>query len=106
MKTLFLAVLAGTTLLLSCNSDNEDITESVNKNGSVETSVNVSHLDSTHDVLTTTHKIWVHYNICKTVLYRDTIPALGIEQTTAENDQGDTRNVKVKKDYEIYITVK
>ena len=106
MKPLPLAMLAGVVLLLSCNSDNEDITASVNKNGAVETSVTVSHLDSTHDVLVTTHKIWVHYNAYKTVLYRDTIPTLGAEQTMAENDNGDSRNIQVRKDYEIYITVK
>jgi hypothetical protein len=44
--------------------------------------------------------------VYKTVEYRDTIPALGTEDRLAENKEGDTRNVSVKKDYEIYITVK
>jgi hypothetical protein len=106
MKPLILALAAGTALLTSCGNRNEDITESVNKNGAIETAVSVSHLDSTHDVLTTSHKVWVHYNTYKTILYHDTIPALGNELTQAENEKGDTRDVQVKKDYEIYITVK
>ena len=93
--------------LASCSDDKkEDSTDTVNKAGSVETSVTVQHADSTHDVLLTTHKVWVNYNEYRTIVYRDTLPALGIENTTAENADGDTKNVSVKKDYEIFITVK
>jgi hypothetical protein len=66
----------------------------------------VQHADSAHDVLVTTHKIWANLAEYKTIVYRDTIPALGTENATAENADGDTRNVNVKKDYEIFITVK
>jgi hypothetical protein len=31
---------------------------------------------------------------------------LGIENATAENSDGETQKVNVKKDYEIFITVK
>ncbi len=93
-------------LLLSCDDKKEDITDSVNKAGSVETSVEVRHLDSNNDILVTTHKVWVKYNVHKTIEYRDTIPSLGEENTVAENEQGDRKNVTVPKDYEIYITVK
>ena len=106
-KLLHLLVIAGMAGLASCNDDKkEDSTDTVNKAGSVETSVTVQHADSTHDVLLTTHKVWVNYNEYKTIVYRDTLPALGIENTTAENSDGDTKNVSVKKDYEIFITVK
>jgi hypothetical protein len=102
---LLLAVIS--VLLVACNGDsNEDITNTVNKNGAIETSVHIAHLDSTRDVLTTTHKIWVRNSEYKTVEYRDTLPALGLENTVAENEEGDTKQVDVKKDYEIYITVK
>lgn len=109
MKPIVLAILGGAALLLlfSCdNKQNEDITQSVNKNGSVESAVQVEHLDSTHDILITTHKIWAQNREVKTITYRDTLPALGIEHTLAENAEGDTKNVHVKKDYEIFITVK
>jgi hypothetical protein len=94
-------------LIISCGEDkNEDVTETVNKNGSIETAVQVTHLDSGRDLLTTTHKVWVKFNEYKTVQYHDTIPGLGVETTVAENEEGDTKNVTVPKDYEIYITVK
>ncbi len=93
--------------LASCNDNKkEDLTDTVNKAGSVETSVTVQHLDSTHDVLLTTHKIWFDYKEFRTVVHQDTLPALGTENTTGENASGETRNVSVPKDYEIFITVK
>ncbi len=109
MKPIVLAILgtAALVFLFSCGEkQNEDITQSVNKNGSVETAVQVEHLDSLHDVLITTHKIWANNQEVKTITYRDTLPALGIEHAEAENSDGDTKHVQVKKDYEIFITVK
>jgi len=94
-------------ILFSCkDKDNEDLTNAVNKNGSVESSVTVDHLDSVNDILVTKHTVWYKGNTYKTIEYRDTVPALGIENTTAENSEGDTKSVQVKKDYEIFITVK
>ncbi len=104
--TLQLSLITVLFLLVSCSDKKEDVTDTINKAGSVETSVTVQHADSTHDVLLTTHKIWVNFSEYKTVTHQDTIPALGIENTTAENADGDTKNVSVKKDYEIFITVK
>lgn len=93
--------------LIDCSNDSsEDITHDVNKNGAVELAITVAHIDSTHDVLTTTHKVWVHDCVYRTIQYHDTLPVLGTEHTVAENSDGDTQNVAVKKDYEIYITVK
>ncbi len=109
MKPVIIAILASAALFLlfSCEEKkNEDITQSVNKSGAVESSIKVEHLDSLHDVLITTHTVWAHNNAVKTAYYRDTIPSLGIERTTAENQEGDTKNITVKKDYEIFITVK
>jgi len=93
-------------LLSACNSKNEDETDAVDRSGSIETAVSVEHADSTHDVVLTTHKIWVNYKEFNTVVHRDTVPALGILSTDAENSDGDTKNVSVKKDYQIFITVK
>ena len=93
-------------IMFACNKKNEDVTDTVNKAGSIETAVHIAHLDSLNDELVTTHKVWVKHNIYKNVVYRHTIPALGTENTVAENNEGDTKTVSVKKDYEIYITVK
>lgn len=108
MKPIVLVILTSALLMIiSCGKEkNEDVTDSINKNGSVESDISVQHLDSLHDVLITKHKVWTNFNTSKQIEYRDTIPALGTENTTAENEEGDKKNVDVKKDYEIFITVK
>jgi hypothetical protein len=93
-------------LLASCNDSKEDETDTVDRSGSVETSVTVEHTDSTHDVILTTHRVWVNFKEYKTVVHRDTVPALGMLSTRAENTDGDTQTVKVPKDYQIFITMK
>jgi hypothetical protein len=93
-------------LLASCGSKNEDQVDTVDRSGSVETSVSIQHADSTHDVILTTHKVWVDFKQYATVEHRDTVPALGMLSTVAENDDGDTQKVRVKKDYQLFITVK
>lgn len=106
LKTLILT-LVFITILSSCKEEKqEDLTNEVNKNGSVESSVTIDHLDSMNDILITKHAVWVKGNKLKDIEHRDTVPALGIENTTAENSEGDTKRVAVKKDYEIFITVK
>jgi hypothetical protein len=93
-------------LLASCSSRNEDQVDTVDRSGAVETSVSVQHADSTHDVILTTHKVWVNFNQYATIEHRDTVPALGMLTTDAENADGDTKKVQVKKDYQLFITVK
>ena len=101
------SLLCGLAIVaLSCSDDKEDLTTDINKNGSVESSILVTHLNETQNVLTTTHKVWVKGSVYKTIEYRDTLPSLGSEFATAENKDGDTKSVLVDKDYEIYITVK
>ncbi len=91
---------------MSSRGPSEDQTQSVDRNGSVETSVSVEHADSTHDVILTTHKVWLHGGEQGTLVHRDTIPTLDSLTTDAENGEGDTKSVRVKKDYQIFITVK
>ncbi len=68
----------------------EDQTQSVDRNGSIETGVSVVHADSTHDVILTNHRVWLHDSVYKIISYRDTVPALD----------------SVRKDYQIFITLK
>jgi hypothetical protein len=107
MKLLFsLGLLC---MLVACDDDakqNEDITNDVNKDGSVETSVAVKHVDSLRDVVVTTHKVWYLYNEWKTIVHYDTVPALGATHKIAENEAGDEKMVSLQKEYEIFITVK
>jgi len=113
MKLALCLSVASVLFLFSCNNEpdtikinNEDITNTVNKDGAVETSVSVNHLDSLHDILITKHKVWADNKEYRNIEYRDTIPALGIEHTVAENKDGDTIPAHIKKDYEIFITIK
>lgn len=106
MRYIYLLMSVITLILFSSCSNNDDITNAVNKDGAIETSVTVNHLDSLHDILITKHKVWVNNNEYKNLAYTDTIPALGKQETVAENKDGDTKKVSVKKDYEIFITVK
>ena len=71
-------------------SSSQDNTQSLDRNGSIETGVSVVHADSTHDVILTNHRIWLHDSVYRIVSYRDTIPALD----------------SIKKDYQIFITLK
>jgi len=83
-------------LLTSCSDEKDDITDGVNKAGSIESAVTVEHLTDSTDVLITKHIIWSKFDF-REVLYRDTIPALGYTDTQAENGDGDTKSVSVKK---------
>ncbi|OZA65019.1 MAG: hypothetical protein B7X72_08095 [Sphingobacteriia bacterium 39-39-8] len=95
-------------MLISCENTekNEDITNTVNKDGAIESAVKVEQLDSLRDVLITTHSVWKDNAIIKNMEYRDTVPSLGLKRTVAENADGDMKDITVKKEYEIYITVK
>jgi hypothetical protein len=100
---LLAAVLA---LAASCNDDKHDQTNTVDRSGSIETSVSVRHADSTHDVILTTHKVWTNFKEYATYIHRDTVPALGLMATAGENANGDTTTVHLQKDYQIFITMK
>jgi hypothetical protein len=103
MKRYLLAILIMVNCM-RCSSDaaKEDIVAEVPKTGSIATNVKVEHLSDSLDVLITEHKIWktATDSLVKTV--RDTIPSLG--NTTVKDENGN--NKTVKKDYDIYITVK
>jgi len=92
--------------ILAFQACNEDKVKEVQKNGAIETSIQVDHLNDSLDVMITINKVWVHNVLAKTVVHKDTLPTLGFSNQEAENDNGDTKNVSLRKDYEIYITVK
>jgi hypothetical protein len=109
MKPIVIAILGGAAMffLFSCQpKKNDDITNTVNKSAAIESSVKVDHLDSLHDILITTHSVWKDNGLVKSFEYRDTVPSLGTHFTSVENEEGDSKQVLAKKEYEIYITVK
>ncbi len=94
------------SLCAACNETPEDKTQTINKDGAIESEISVTHLDSTHDILTTKHLVWVGGNNIKSILHSDTVASLGLKTEEAVNDQDETMNVTIPKEYEIYITVK
>ncbi len=108
MRKMVLKILGISSFLLvvfiCC--DDEDKVKEISKDGSIETVLSVEHLNKNMDVVKTSHKIWVKNNLIKTVIHTDTIPSLGLTTEEGENSDGDTKSVTLKKDYEIFITVK
>lgn len=93
---------------------NEDVVKQPSKDGSVETTLSVTHQD-TYDILTTTHKIWFHNALDKVIVTTDTLKTLGTQivendEDGPEDENGDATTVTTKavipKNYELYITVK
>ena len=84
----------------------QDKVKLADHSGSIETFVSVSHLNDKSDILTTTHKVWAAGFLANTFVTNDTIPALGLIYTQAEDSDGHTQNVTVPREYELYITVK
>ena len=107
MKKILL--LPSLLFIFACGNEEtpkEDLTNNVNKEGAIETELSVEHLDNQYDILTTTYKIWSKNNLYKTIVKRDTLPTLGEMEADAPDNQGNENKVKVKRDYEFYITVK
>ena len=106
MKTSFKYFFICTFLFFTFAScDNSKSVDKISKEGSVETLLNVEHLNDSTDVLKTSHKIWKNGILVKEKLYFDTIPSLEVALEFVNDEQGDGQSVVKKKDYEIYITV-
>jgi hypothetical protein len=93
-------------IALSSCGQKEDLTNTVDRSGSIETSITVEHADSTHDVVLTTHKVWANGQVYATIVHRDTVPGLGLISTEGTDSSGNTRTVVVPKDYQVFITMK
>lgn len=91
--------------LTSCEQENEDIVKAPNKDGSVETIIKINH-EKDFDVLSTTHLVWVKNKQVKSITKIDTLPSLGNTTQEGENDEGETKQITLPKNYELYITVK
>ena len=103
---LFLPIGFVLILFISACTDNDDQAKTVDKNGSIEVALSTAHIDSLKDLVTTHYTVWRYGKKVSEFNKRDTVPALGSLYTEGENDNGDTKNIKVKKDYEFYVTVK
>ena len=99
-------VLLVLSMALMTSCDNEDDVKAISKDGSVETIINVDHLNSNLDVIKTTNYVWIKNVKVKSIVHTDTIPSLGLTTENAENSDGESKMVSLKKEYEVYITVK
>jgi hypothetical protein len=103
-KKLLFAVVSA--LVLFMGACNEKEVKEFSKEGAIETVLAVDHLDVNRDIITTTHNVWIKNQLVRKIVSKDTIPALGLTSQTAENTEGETKNITLAKEYEIYITVK
>jgi FlaG/FlaF family flagellin (archaellin) len=92
-------------LLFSCKEENEDVVNQPTKDGSIEASVSTKHAGSV-DILTTEYKVWVKGKVEKEFTKIDTLKSLGTTKEEGEDSEGNTQEVTVPKDYEIFISVK
>ena len=105
MKKILLFSTVSILALFVSSCDNNEV-KNFSKEGAIETVMEVDHLDVKRDIITTTHNIWINNLLARKIVRKDTIPALGMSSQIAENNEGETKNVTLAKEYEIYITVK
>ena len=104
LKHLSIILLAALSIS-SCTDGNEDLVKEPNKDGAIETVINVAH-ENGFDILKTTHKVWIKGALDKEFVTSDTLKSLGTEAKDVEDENGDEKNVIAPKEYELYITVK
>ncbi|TDO24364.1 hypothetical protein [Pedobacter duraquae] len=106
MSSKLTALCALLLVFASCAEKNDDKVKTVDQNGSVEMKVGISHLNDSLDIMKTENIFWIKGMAVKKVIRLDTIPSLGSTKEVAENTKGDDTTVTIKKNYQIFITVK
>ncbi|MDB5020145.1 MAG: hypothetical protein JWQ28_1272 [Pedobacter sp.] len=104
-RKLLYAITIG-LLFSACEEKNDDKVKEVDKAGSVEMKVAISHLNQDQDVMRTEKVFWVKGSAVKTIVNLDTVPSLGRTKEVAENSEGQDTTVSIEKNYQIFITVK
>ena len=51
-------LISCTLLLTNCTGENEDVTNQIEKDGSVEVELKCEHVGTSYDVLTTCERVW------------------------------------------------
>ncbi len=91
-------------LIVSC-SDDKPVTE-LTKEQSIEISFDTKNLSDTAVLLTTKKNIYLRGAMLKSIVTTDTLPFPGMKSETIEDDNGNSKNVTMPKEYEFFITVK
>jgi hypothetical protein len=102
--TVISALLMGSFLMASC-SDDKPVTE-LTKDQSIEVVFDTKSLSDTAVVLTTKKNIYLKGTMIKSIITTDTLPFPGMKTEEVEDDNGETKNVTMPKEYEFFITVK
>lgn len=93
-------------LVISCGEpQNEDVVQTVNKEGSIEVEVTTKRQNG-YDLMTTCQRVWVKNQLIKTIYHVDTLPSLGFTSQYGTNSSGEDTLVTLPCDYEFFITVK
>jgi hypothetical protein len=106
LKIVFVFICICFFSIACSNEENEDKTKEIDKDGALESAIQVTHIDSLHDVVTTTYSVWEKGIQTKQISHSDTIPSLGYELKIGSDDNENELQAKAPKDYEIFITVK
>jgi len=81
-------------------------TADFNKDGAIEVTFSTQHINDSFDVLTTTKNVYKQGQIVKQIHETDTLPTLGQTVAEGENNDGDTRSFSLKKEYNLFVTIK
>lgn len=103
MKTFFF-FLAFFLIFFSCEKKEPAVT-GLQKDHSVEVSLETKRLGDTAVIMSTRQQVYVKGTLVKTIFRTDTLPAAGDTLQTVENDDS-TYQVRVPKEYEFFVTVK
>ena len=88
----------------SC-SDKEPAVSALNKEHSIEVTLETRQLNNSSVLLVTRQNVYVKGNMVKSILRTDTIPALGDSLQTVESGDIKTQTA-IPKEYEFFVTVK
>ena len=109
MKKIYLLLallgVVATITIFGCDQK-EDVTNSINKEGSVTVVLSTSHLNDSFDLVTTKIEVYKANVKVRDYVTIDTVPSLGKIKTEAEDNDGNTKEVIVPKEYEFFVTLK
>ncbi|MEO6521415.1 MAG: hypothetical protein ABIN91_07055 [Mucilaginibacter sp.] len=106
MKQLLPAAFILCLFLAACDDDNGDKAKEVDTKGSIAVTLSTQHIDSLKDLVTTHYVVWKQGAKLKEFDVKDTIPSLGKTKTEGEDDDGNTKDMVIPKDYDFFVTVK
>ena len=104
MKKIFQLVVLGVAFS-ACSSNEAPVTQ-LNKDHSIETTLETKNIKDSIVVLVSTQHVYLNGNQIKTIIHSDTIPFPGNKTETIEDDNGNEKSIVMPKEYEFFVTVK